>query len=101
MWSVISCGGVLVVALSAALYLQITLRTSPILDIDPPDPAHMSDLVGFNGTGVYNSSTTPMNLPWNTYNYCNAPHVSASHYEAPEDSELVYLNLMMRHHKVG
>ncbi|KZV63428.1 phosphoglycerate mutase-like protein [Peniophora sp. CONT] len=59
----------------------------------------MTDLVGFNGTGVYNSSATPASLPWNTYNYCNAPHVTASHYEAPEGAELVYLNLMMRHHK--
>ncbi|VDB88336.1 unnamed protein product [Peniophora sp. CBMAI 1063] len=59
----------------------------------------MSDLVGFNGTGVYNSSTTPTSLPWNTYNYCNAPHVTAGHYEALEGAELVYLNLMMRHHK--
>ena len=27
--------------------------------------------------GVYNSSKTPPNFPWNTYNYCNAPHVNA------------------------
>ena len=31
-------------------------------------------------TGVYDSSTTPSYLPWNTYNYCNAPHVNAEHY---------------------
>ena len=50
--------------------------------------------------GVYNSSKTPTDLPWNTYNYCNAPHVNAAHYSPPENAELVYFNLMMRHHKV-
>lgn len=53
-------------------------------------------------TGVYNSSKTPTNLPWNTYNYCNAPHVNAKHYQRPQDlgAELVYLNVVTRHHKV-
>lgn len=52
--------------------------------------------------GVYNSSQTPADLPWNTYNYCNAPHVNAKHYTAPsvDGAKLVYLNLVMRHHKV-
>ena len=37
--------------------------------------------------------------PWN--NYCNAPHVNASHYQLPEEgAELVHLTVMMRHHKV-
>lgn len=52
--------------------------------------------------GVYNSSTTPSGLPWNTYNYCNAPHVTRKHYVLPDDpgAKLVYLNAVMRHHKV-
>ena len=52
--------------------------------------------------GVYNSSRTPANLPWNTYNYCNAPHVNAKHYNVPsvKGAKLVYLNMVMRHHKV-
>jgi hypothetical protein len=50
--------------------------------------------------GVYNSSTTPMSLPWDIYNYCNAPHMNARHYTAPEGAELVHLSVMMRHHKV-
>ena len=52
--------------------------------------------------GVYDSSTTPSNLPWNTYNYCNAPHVNAAHYTAPNvtGAKLVYLNAIIRHHKV-
>ncbi|KAF8483949.1 phosphoglycerate mutase-like protein [Russula ochroleuca] len=36
--------------------------------------------------------------PWD--NYCNAPHVNASHYQLPEEgAELVHLTVMMRHHK--
>lgn len=53
--------------------------------------------------GVYDTSVTPGTLPWNTYNYCNAPHVNAKHYTRPVDSgaKLVYLNVVMRHHKVA
>lgn len=54
-------------------------------------------------TGVYNSSTTPAELPWNTYNYCNAPHVNAEHYFKPssnESAKILYLNVVTRHHKV-
>ncbi|KAL0960733.1 hypothetical protein HGRIS_005757 [Hohenbuehelia grisea] len=54
-----------------------------------------------SAAGVYDSSTTPANLPWNTYNYCNAPHVNSAHYSSPpvKDAKLVYLNVVMRHHK--
>ncbi|KAH9851200.1 phosphoglycerate mutase-like protein [Lenzites betulinus] len=55
-----------------------------------------------SANGVYNSSTTPDNLPWNTYNYCNAPHVNAKHYRKPSnvsDANLVYINAVIRHHK--
>lgn len=41
--------------------------------------------------------------PLNSYNYCNAPHVNAAHYSVPSNSsgaELVYMNVMVRHHKV-
>lgn len=53
-------------------------------------------------TGVYNTSQTPADLPWNTYNYCNAPHVNAEHYVKPNvsDAKLVYVNTVIRHHKV-
>ena len=54
--------------------------------------------------GVYNTSKTPSSLPWNTYNYCNAPHVNAKHYQTPPEGDkatLVYLNVLMRHHKVS
>ena len=55
-----------------------------------------------SATGVYDTSQTPADLPWDTYNYCNAPHVSAEHYAKPNvsDATLVYLNTVMRHHKV-
>ena len=55
-----------------------------------------------SSVGIYNSSTTPAGLPWNTYNYCNAPHVSAKHYTRPAQAhgaKLVYLNVVQRHHK--
>ncbi|KAN0078177.1 Histidine phosphatase superfamily [Tylopilus felleus] len=54
-----------------------------------------------NSTGIYNSSVTPSDLPWNTYNYCNAPHVNSQHYTQPEDpaATLEYLNVVIRHHK--
>ncbi|KAI8996247.1 phosphoglycerate mutase-like protein [Trametes punicea] len=55
-----------------------------------------------SANGVYNSSITPSDLPWNTYNYCNAPHVSKEHYARPTNvshPELVYLNVVIRHHK--
>ena len=52
--------------------------------------------------GIYNSSHTPSSLPWNTYNYCNAPHVNVAHYTRPsQPAELVYMNVMTRHHKVS
>lgn len=55
-----------------------------------------------SSSGVYNSSTTPASLPWNTYNYCNAPHVVPAHYTTPsaKDAKLVYVNTVIRHHKV-
>ena len=51
--------------------------------------------------GVYNSSNTPKYLPWDTYNYCNAPHVSLEHYERPTpEAELLHIVGVIRHHKV-
>ena len=55
-------------------------------------------------SGVYNSSQTPPTLPWNTYNFCNAPHVNAAHYDLPlqavsAGAQLVHVSVVMRHHK--
>jgi hypothetical protein len=56
-------------------------------------------------SGVYDSSQTLPTLPWNTYNFCNAPHVNAAHYELPDiasmgGAKLVHVSVVMRHHKV-
>jgi hypothetical protein len=61
-----------------------------------------------SASGVYNSSQTPSTLPWNTYNFCNAPHVNAAHYELPRNAtftsaggiQLIHVSVIMRHHKV-
>ncbi|CAO1615853.1 unnamed protein product [Sympodiomycopsis kandeliae] len=58
--------------------------------------------------GIYNSSVLPKSLPWNTYNYCNAPRVNAARYTVPEQAkrhgrsrsaELVYVLNIQRHAK--
>lgn len=51
---------------------------------------------------IYDTSHTPEHLSWNTYNYCNAPHVSADHYVPPKPHSVVlkYATVFMRHHKV-
>ncbi|KAF8517913.1 phosphoglycerate mutase-like protein [Hysterangium stoloniferum] len=69
----------------------------------------LASVLGYTGAsdidsanGVYSGSQTPHQFPWNTYNYCNAPHVNAAHYTVPSNSsgaELVYMNVMIRHHK--
>ena len=61
-----------------------------------------------SASGIYNSSQTPPTLPWNTYNFCNAPHVNAAHYELPPQAvaadpgsaRLLHVSVVMRHHKV-
>lgn len=57
-----------------------------------------------SASGIYNSSETPPTLPWNTYNFCNAPHVNAAHYEFPPQAvaaaQLLHVSVVMRHHKV-
>ncbi|KAI9463914.1 phosphoglycerate mutase-like protein [Russula earlei] len=57
-----------------------------------------------SASGVYDSSHTPLTLPWNTYNFCNAPHVNTAHYELPSSitsngGHLVHVSVIMRHHK--
>lgn len=53
------------------------------------------------GIGIYNTSS---NFQPFEYNYCNAPHVSAKFYELPDQAkdgkaELIFLNVVQRHHK--
>jgi hypothetical protein len=51
---------------------------------------------------IYNSSITPKHLPFNTYNYCNAPHINVAHYEPPNNTNVIlkYVTIVLRHHKV-
>ncbi|KAL2007213.1 hypothetical protein VTN00DRAFT_8651 [Thermoascus crustaceus] len=56
-----------------------------------------------NSSGVYgfifNSSKTPEHL-YGQYNWCNMPHVRKSEYvRAPKEYELVYIEVIQRHHK--
>jgi hypothetical protein len=51
-----------------------------------------------NGTGtngfVFNSSQLPVGAPYETYNWCNMPHVRAQEYpRASEEFELVYVEV--------
>lgn len=51
-----------------------------------------------NGTGIYgfifDSSTFPEGTPYNTYNWCNMPHVRATEYPTVNSSyELVYVEV--------
>ena len=95
-------------ALSFSL-LSISSSAAPSCSVASTSTATMaavpsaSSTPGQTQTGVYDSSTTPSYLPWNTYNYCNAPHVNAVHYTMPKDAsaEMVYMNVMIRHHKVS
>ncbi|KZS89478.1 phosphoglycerate mutase-like protein [Sistotremastrum niveocremeum HHB9708] len=62
----------------------------------PSQDVHSSEF-----RGIYNTSHTPSYLPWDTYNYCNAPHVNEAHYSRPPSTNatLIHVTLMMRHHK--
>lgn len=58
-----------------------------------------------NGTGVYgfifDSSTTPDDVPYNTYNWCNMPHVRAKEYPVPDsDYELQYVEVVSQYPNV-
>src|SRR5262249_30905015 len=70
----------------------------------PPRAMELNNLTAaVSGTGVYgfiyNGSETPADR-YGTYNWCNMPHVRAEEYPRPErDYELVYVELVQRHHK--
>jgi len=71
----------------------------------PPRKTAVNDLdTVLNGTGVYgyifNSSTTPSDIPYSTYNYCNMPHARTTEYITPDpDFALQYVEVVHRHHK--
>jgi hypothetical protein len=83
------------------LAMQTLFALLPVAVAAPPQSVNAT-----LGNGVYKSSATPAGLPWNTYNYCNAPHVNAAHYAPSPDAStahatLEHLTVIMRHHKVG
>lgn len=64
---------------------------------------NLTHVVSGSTTGVYgfiyNSSVTPDD-EYGTYNWCNMPHVRKTEYVVPDEAyELVYVELMHRHHK--
>ncbi|KAK3387283.1 histidine phosphatase superfamily [Podospora didyma] len=72
------------------------------LDWHPPDQTLINNITAvISGPGVYgfiyNSSDSPR---YGTYNWCNMPHVRRDEYvPAPSEYELVYVELIHRHHK--
>ncbi|KAH9911777.1 phosphoglycerate mutase-like protein [Epithele typhae] len=82
------------------LYSLVALALGASSNVD--SSVSIGDGLLASANGVYNSSITPSDLPWNTYNYCNAPHVNGQHYTKPTNAshaKLVYLNAVIRHHK--
>ncbi|KXX75008.1 Counting factor 60 [Madurella mycetomatis] len=70
----------------------------------PPKQTQINNLTAvLTGEGVYgfiyNSSNTPDDR-YGAYNWCNMPHVRREEYiRAPPEYELVYVELIHRHHK--
>jgi 2-phosphoxylose phosphatase len=56
-----------------------------------------------NGSGIYGfqfTAQTQNNVPYSRYNWCNMPHVRPQEYiKASSDYELVYVEVIQRHHK--
>lgn len=49
---------------------------------------------------IFNTSQTPSNLPYSTYNWCNMPHIRKDEYILPPpEYELRFVELIHRHHK--
>lgn len=49
---------------------------------------------------IFNTSQTPGDVPYRTYNWCNMPHVRKEEYiVAPSEYQLKYVEIIHRHHK--
>lgn len=65
-----------------------------------PNATHVNDLKSvINGTGIYgfifNSSVTPATSGYNTYNWCNMPHVRRQEYVVPpSEFKLEYVEVV-------
>ncbi|KAK5938189.1 hypothetical protein PMZ80_009778 [Knufia obscura] len=54
------------------------------------------DIYGY----IFNSSTTPPGIPYQTYNWCNMPHARRQEYTTPPSVySLKYVEVIHRHHK--
>ena len=112
---IVACASLFILAkmrltsLSTALYFasnsnasaaQCNASTSVDLTWHPPNSTVVNSLTSvINGTGIYgytfNSSNTPAGLPYDTYNWCNMPHVRAQEYPmAPSGYKLEYVELV-------
>ncbi|CBX94805.1 hypothetical protein IAQ61_009463 [Plenodomus lingam] len=100
------------IKLSAPLLLTslttavLAKNSSPVdLNWHAPKKSWINDLDQvINGTGtngfVFSASQLPSGVQYGTYNWCNMPHVRREEYKkAPDDYELVYVEVFHRHHK--
>ena len=71
----------------------------------PPNSPVSSLASAINGSGVYgfifNTSQTPSDVPYSTYNWCNMPHARSAEYPRlnSTDLQLEYVEVIQRHHK--
>lgn len=84
--------------------LSQCLPSGPVdLNWYPPAQTMINNLsTVLNGSGIYdfvfNSSSTPSDLPYSTYNWCNMPHVRAKEYQVPDkDYQLEYVEVVRYH----
>ncbi|KIV80314.1 hypothetical protein PV11_07825 [Exophiala sideris] len=103
----------MVIRIRNALFLgsvahQVAAQCSQTSSVDltwhAPNQTNINNLsFVVNGTGsegVYNTSATPATTAYSTYNWCNMPHVRRQEYHAaPSGYNLVYVELVHRHHK--
>lgn len=69
-----------------------------------PNATDINNITAMLGnSGVYGfifNATTPADVPYSTYNWCNMPHVRAEEYSAASsDYKLEYVEVIHRHHK--
>ncbi|OCK83811.1 histidine acid phosphatase-like protein [Lepidopterella palustris CBS 459.81] len=89
------------------LFVPFTKAQNTSVDLNwyAPNSTWVNNLSSvINGTGthsfVFNSSQLPRGTRYGTYNWCNMPHVRREEYPvADKQYELVYVEVIHRHHK--
>jgi 2-phosphoxylose phosphatase len=96
----------LLAASSQTAVAQASCGTSAEVDLGwyPSNATEINSLTSvLNETGVYGfifNATTPDDVPYDTYNWCNMPHVRKTEYQvAPSEYKLEYVEVIHRHHK--